>query len=205
MQQKNSYDGGCYSVLLFWPQLMHKLADSVPPDGKIFLVPGPVDNKGLPLDSAQVDKMPEAAVIAVVTVVTHDEQRMFGNGYGTHIVTTLNVCRQNLAVKVNGVRFILGFAVDINGFILDFNGIPCHADYSFNIVLGRIYRVFENNNIPSLRVLKWYPGMAVIRVFHPVYEFIDEDMVSDQEGVLHGSGGDFKGLDDKGPDKKGKK
>jgi len=183
---------------------MHKVGNSVPPDREIFLIPGPVENKGLSFYGLQVHKFPEPAVITVVAVIAHNKKRIFRDRYRAKVITALHICRKNFAVPENGIFFILRFAIDVDLFVFDFDGVTLHADYPFDIVLVGIYRVFEDNNISSCRLLIGDPGIAADGVFYTVYEFVDENVVSDEQGVLHGAGGYFKGLDYKGPDKKRK-
>lgn len=176
----------------------------VPSDREIFFIPWPVKDKSLSFYFLQVDKLPESAVITVVPVVSHNKKWMFGNSKWPQVVSRLNIWGEDSMVKKNSIFLILWYPVDIDLFIFDFNGVPFYTDNSFNIVLFRIQRIFEDNNISTFRICYGDPGVTVKWIFYTVDEFIDKYVVTYEEGVFHWPWGDFKGLNHKGPDKKGK-
>ena len=88
-------------------------------------------------------------------------------------------------VKKYGIFLILRDPVDKDLFIFDFDGVPCYADNSFNIVLFWIQRIFEDNNISAFRFSYGDPGIVVKWIFYTVDEFIDKYVVTYEEGIFH--------------------
>ena len=106
------------------------------------------------------------------------------------------------------------FSIDVDNFVLDLYGVSGNADDSFDVFLVRFARVFENDDIPSLRVFfaEQVDGgvpadvenpqgeIRKIRIghFESVREFVDQDEVSDHQGGDHGAGGNAEGFEKSG-------
>src|SRR5690242_7492019 len=70
--------------------LVNNIPEPLPPHPSVAAVPRPVDEKRLSLDVVQIDVTPEAAVVAFVAVVAHDEDVIFRHGLRAVIVLDLN-------------------------------------------------------------------------------------------------------------------
>ena len=95
--------------------------------------------------------------------------------------------------------------VDKNFFVTNFHFVAGHRDYPFDVIEFRVHRVFENDNIIDFRPAKGDESEVGKGQFDPIYEFVDQDIVTDLQGGQHGTTGDFKCLYDKSADKQGKK
>ena len=86
---------------------MNQVADPVPAYRCVYLVPGPVEDKGFSLYRLQLNKFPEPAVITVVPIVPHYEQRVCRHSYHFHVVAALFPRGKYFIIKENSVAFIL--------------------------------------------------------------------------------------------------
>jgi hypothetical protein len=163
--------------------------------------PRPIDDEGLPLDCAQRDESPESTVIAVIPVVSHDEEVTFG-----HLPwpksTPCSPTGWPFSFCVVPERVIESLSVDEDLFPYDFDCIPRQAYDSLNEILALIERVDKNDHIISFRLTDRDNGRAQVRDLDTIYELVHQDMIPHKECRLHGTRRDLKSLDNKGPDKK---
>ena len=96
---------------------------------------------------------------------------------------------------VNFVRFLDGFAVQDKLFGLDPDPVSRDADHSLHIVLGDVQRVTENDDVAALHLLvgQQVPAQSVRR---SAGEFVHDQMVANQQVVLHRAGRNHVGLRD---------
>jgi hypothetical protein len=144
-------------------------------------VPGPVDHEGLPPDLLALQESPVAAVLGVVAVVAHDEIGVCGNGDRT-------VLRRVAQVAVAGIGLFKRLAVDEDPALLDEQLLAAHGHYALDEIAFLVPRILEDDDITPRRV----PEVED--------EFVDQDVVPDQQGGAHRSRGNGERLDDEGPD-----
>jgi hypothetical protein len=94
-------------------------------------------------------------------------------------------------------------AIQKNLLVPDFNRIAPYANDPLDEILGSVLRIDEDNDITPL----WFTDGDQIfsdkRDFDAINKFVHQNMITNQKGWLHGTGRNFKGLNNKGPDKKG--
>ncbi len=79
------------------------------------------------------------------------------------------------------------------------------TDYSLYVVFVFSHRVDKDDDVTPLRILDGDQRLSQERDLDAVDELVYKDVVSDQEGRLHRSRGNLKGLDDKGANEQGEK
>lgn len=177
---------------------MNQLSDAVEPDIRERPFPGPVNQKGPPLDLVDIDGSPEPAVIAFVTIVAHDKKRVFRNNKRSEIIAGA-VCvppLQDLMIAVHAVGIFVVRAVYEYLFVYYFYRVSRDSDYAFYKVFAFVNRVLENDNIALLRLVvlkKFFVGKGY---GYAVYELVDHYVVADKKRRLHGSRRDFECLYD---------
>ena len=182
---------------------MQYLPYSIPANVEIVAVPRPINHKGFAPQFVVSDKTPEPAVVAVVAVVAHDEQAVGRNGKRGEIVTG-GVCRRDrVRVLVDGIGVVLGLAIHEDLLVALLDNITGYAHHAFDIIHFRVAREFKDDNIPPVRFFDRNQRLVGEGHANAVDKFIDQDMVPDEQGILHGTGWDFKGLYDKRTDEKG--
>ena len=77
------------------------------------------------------------------------------------------------------------FVIDIQLFVPVLDNIPADPNYSFDKILIRINRVFENDNISPIGILNGYDTFTPVRNFHPVNKFVHQDVITDLKRLLH--------------------
>src|SRR5581483_874255 len=182
----------------------------------------PVNEHGTPYYIFFGNESPKAAVITYVAIVAHSEVTLRGNDH----VVALNVLLQHqlpiwkkivvfgrrdrgeviairvIAVRtaVNDVRLVKLFSVAIDHAIAQMDAIPRHSDDALHHVQPRLSRRQENHDVASPDVAIGQQGAHPLcgrRKLFTIYKHV----VADQQRVLHRTGWNLKGLNDKGDDK----
>ena len=174
--------------------LSQNLPQATPPDAKIQLVPGPVNNKGFPVDRFKIYESPESAVKAFITVVSHDKQRVFGDGNRSKIIPWLVVSGNNVRVGVNAKIMVDEFVIHVQLFVATLNDVTANADNPLDKIFLGIHRVFEHDDIAALGRFKGNDGFIPVGNFNAENKFVDQNVIADLQGLLHGTGRYFKGL-----------
>ena len=81
----------------------------------------------------------------------------------------------------------------------DFNPISRESDDPFYEVLARVNGIDKDNHVVPFGFADGDDRVPKNGQFDSIDEFIDKNMVSDQQSGLHGPGGYLKSLDDEGP------
>lgn len=165
--------------------------------------PGPVDDKGLPLNRLFGNKPPKSAVITVVPVISHDEVMFFRNGNGTEAIAIAGVVTLHAPAGVITVLVIERSAVHINSAVNDLDLVARQADNTFDEILALIHRVDKDNHVIPVGLVDRDEGVAGKGHFYPVDEFVYKNVVPDKEGGFHGPGGDLECLNHEGSDEQG--
>src|SRR4030042_631469 len=95
------------------------------------------------------------------------------------------------------------FAVDEYLVLDNFYLFPFRSDDSLYEVFRMIFRIDEHNHIPSHGMLQRKKLRIRVGNPNPVNEFINEDVIPHKQRGFHRAGGNFEGLNNKGPYKKG--
>ena len=156
----------------------------------------PVNHHCFALDVAARQKAPVAAVLRVVAVVPHDEVLVTRNGHRT--VALADVDRRHFRSLGAGrqemdVRFVERLTVDVDLLGSQLDGIAGQADDSLDEVTLRLVRILEDDNVTALDVTNRH-DRAIEAGRRPEYELVDEQVVADEQVVLHRSGGDLERL-----------
>ncbi len=75
------------------------------------------------------------------------------------------------------------------------------ADHPFHEMLGRMHGIPKYNDISALHVPVRHEEIR--EAVSAIAQLIDQKIVADEQRVLHGFGGNLKGLHDKSDDKDG--
>ena len=105
---------------------------------------------------------------------------------------------------MDSIGIIKGLAIDNYLLVDDLDPVSRNTDNPFYIIKFRVSGILEDNNIISGRFFDWYDDTAGEGISDAIDEFVDEDMIADQQGRDHGAGGYFEGLNHKCPDEEGK-
>src|SRR5215210_1449559 len=161
---------------------------------------GPVDEEGAPLDQVGGQRPPEPRVVGVVAVVAHAEVVAGRHGERTVVVPHHEAwIAEGVGVLVHGVARIFDrLAVDVELRVDDLDRVAAHGDAALDEVERRVLRRAEDDDVAALDTAE--RQQAPLRPGGPgaVDEPVDEEVVADQEGVLHGAARDVEGLDDEG-------
>jgi hypothetical protein len=190
---------------------MKQIADSVPANIALsrrerefaVAIPGPVDDEGLASQIGQIDELPETAVVAFIAVVTHHEKAVGWNNDGTQVVSGAYTGGKDSAVAVNNVRLRKRLVVYKHLFILDSNGVSGQPNHPLNEIFRGVHRITEHDNVLSFGLTDGNELLVPVGKPDAVDELIDQDMVSNQQGGLHGTRRNFECLDDKSPNHQG--
>src|SRR2546423_5139671 len=91
------------------------------------------------------------------------------------------------------VRLVQRFSIDVHILIDELQMIPWQTDDALHEVLVVLKGILENNDVATLeRAVR--QQFFVPRTTATENEFIDQEMVADQKGSLHGSGGNLESL-----------
>ena len=94
-------------------------------------------------------------------------------------------------------RFVLKLPVDVQLLALDFNGVPCQRNTSFDEIATGILRVLEDNDIAALRrSVGKDPMENGVRIARE-HKLVDDQVVADEKIVLHRSRRDLEILKNK--------
>ena len=183
--------------------LLKQLPEPVPAHTKIVLVPGPIDNKGLAFDRHQIDKTPETTVVGEVAVVSHHEQPVLGHADRSQVVAGLDAAVVNFGVLENGMSIVDQLTIDEKLLVADLHNIAGNTDDALDEILAGIFGKLEDDNVVALRIVDGDDGLFDEGRLDAIDELVDQNVIADQQRVLHGTGRDFESLDHKGADKQG--
>ncbi len=156
----------------------------------------PVNHHGFAFDVAARQVAPVAAVLRIVAVVPHDEVLVTWNGHRT--VALSDVDRRHFRSLGAGrqemhVRFVERLTVDVDLLGSQLDGIAGQADDSLDEVTLGLDRILEDDNVTPLDVTNGH-DRAIEAGRRPEYELVDEQVVADEQVVLHRSCGDLERL-----------
>ncbi len=110
-----------------------------------------------------------------------------------------------MRVCMNAMVMIEKRVVHVNLFVTHLNNISFNADDPLDKILAGVLGKFKDDDISAF----WfcYRNNRGLQKWNldTVNKFIDQNVVPDQKGLLHGTRGDFKRLNDKRTDKQGQK
>jgi len=178
------------------------LSDEVPDPAEADIgraVPGPVDDPGLAADLFPVDEAPEAGIVGFVAVVAHDEVFSRRHGDGAEIVPAGLDGR----ARVLDVGFVELLSVAVDFLVAHFEHVARDADDALDEVLGRVLGILEDDDVAGLGIGERQDDLVGEGDMGAVEEFVDEQMVADQQRVKHGARRDLEGLDHEGADDQG--
>jgi len=132
----------------------------------------------------------------VIPIVPHHEKVIFRHNHRPK--GSVGVSRLFIIVTVLVIKEL---AIDENLSALHLNLVPWGSYDPFYEILALILGVNENDDVPSRRFADRDQSALQIRDLNSVKEFVHKDVVSHQQGRLHGSGWNLEGLNHKSPDK----
>src|ERR1019366_8384056 len=183
------------------------------------LLERPVDEHGPSNDVLVGNKAPVAAVEADVAIVAHGEDAVgrnhkfaildvggqgiapfrrgaviVGGGNGWEVVTVSAV--GSVADDERGIEFL---AIAIDHAVNQLDAIARHSHYALHDVEAGLRRRNKHKNVIVLGVAIGNQRANPIRLGSQV-DAIHKDVVANQQGILHGTGGDDEGLQRKSND-----
>ena len=102
-----------------------------------------------------------------------------------------------------GVGINKGLFVDKNLFVPDFHHISRDGDHALDVVKFWIGWKLKDDNIVDPRLANRNERLSRKGDFDAIHKLVDENIVANLQGRLHGATGDFEGLHDKGTDEEG--
>ncbi len=120
------------------------------------------------------DETPEAAILAVVSVVSHGKVIVRRDVVGTEVF--VNAAR----VDVMRIRFLERLPVDINRAADHLQFFTGQSDESLDIGNFRAVGIFENDHITSLEVLIGKQFVKEPGRVKAVDKFVDQEVVTNQ-------------------------
>ena len=147
---------------------------------------GPVDEQAPPLHILRRQRPPEPAVVAVVAVVPHHEVVVFGHPVLPH--------PRLPAVDEGGV--VLGQRPAVHQHLppTDLQRLARQPHDPLDEVALRLLRELEHDHIAALD----RPGRVEAEAAGVVEHLVHQQVVADQQVLLHGAGGDLERLEDEG-------
>ncbi len=136
-------------------QLFYQTADAIPARHELLLIPGPVLDKGQPLDRRAIDKTPETAVVRTVAIVAHDKIIVRRHFDQRHVVAWTG---SDVAILVDRLRCNVSIAINIDVFVANLDAVAGQAYdtldkiTAFEIGFVFIFGKFEDDDISTLRV-----------------------------------------------------
>lgn len=181
---------------------------------------GEVDEQGFAYDGFAGDEAPVAAVFAVVAVVAEDKVVADGDDElvvfdeGAHAdppvgvdlwVGTLETGEVVAEVvwwagAVDGVRLSEGVSVDVDAAIAEAEMVAGESNDALDEVEGGVDGIVKDDDVAAVNGGSGKEGAGAVGC-HGL--LVDEEEVADEEGGLHGFGGDAEGLYAEGNDEDG--
>src|SRR5437667_5907834 len=173
---------------------MDQPADPLPSHPAVLAVPRPVDDERLPLHVVERHEAPEAAVVATVAVVAHDEHLVGRDRHRSVVVARHETALVARPVDEVPVRVVDLLVVHVDLFVADLDRVPRLTDDALDEILVRIHRVHEHDDVAAPRIRELHDALAEERQANPVAELVDEDVVADLQRRQHRSRGNLEGL-----------
>ena len=167
-------------------------------------IPGKIDDEGLTFDIPYGHKAPKTAIVTLVTIVPHHEEMTWGDFYRAKVVPRTYLSGKNVGISVDDVGLIKGKTVYKDFLVVDLYHVSGKAYHPFYEVKLSVFGKDEDDHVFSFGGFALDPKLPGDGIPHPVNELVDQDVIPHKEGRDHGAGGDFKGLDEKSADEKGK-
>src|SRR6266508_3007988 len=136
--------------LVCYRALVNQIAETLPTDPPVSAIPGPVDQKGLAADIIEIDESPKAAVIAPIAIIAHDEDMILRNHLWPIIVAVAYGAALRIVTREMSMRIFDLFAVDINLFGPDLDGITGDADHPLDEIFRAVLREDKHHDIAAL-------------------------------------------------------
>ncbi|GBC78795.1 hypothetical protein HRbin09_00001 [bacterium HR09] len=171
---------------------------------------GPVNHERPTLEIAAGNRAPKARVVGVIPVVPHAKDVTLRHLVGAVKVTEPAIVGevgrggQNGGVFENRPGVVFRLAVDVELFSADFHPIATHGHRPLDEVPLGILGELEDHHVSPLHVPVREQAVQRGVPVRRVNELVDEQMVANEQVVLHGPGGDLEGLHHKGAGKKRK-
>jgi hypothetical protein len=179
-----------------------------------------IDEEGLADDGVAGDEAPVAAVLAVVAVIAEDEIVVGGDDelavvdqiahldppdgvdVGIGVLEAREVVAEvvGLAGAIDGVGFGDGLAVDVDAACAEADAVSGEADDSLDQMEGGVDGVVEDDDIATA---DGGDGKEAACAVEGSGLLVYEEEVANEEGRLHGLGGDAEGLHAEGDDEDG--
>ena len=138
----------------------------------------------------------------MIAVVSHHKEGVGGNGDRTEVVARSCLARNGVRVQMGAMGVVYGLAINIHFLVANLDRVARYGYDPFYKVFFGVFRKFEYHDIPSLGVLDRDKGAVRKWELYTVYKLIHQNMIPDQQGWLHGTGGDLECLHNKGTDEK---
>src|SRR5579864_4902146 len=177
-------------------------AETLPPAVRGLAAARPVDEERPAEQIARRQLPPEAGVPGVVAIVAHAEVAGRRHGEGAEVVPRRqlpDVVGRNVfggpEGTVNGVGGVVHrLAVDGQPLVDDADDVAGHADAAFHHVDAEVLLGAEDDDVAPPHRAQGQQLALEIRGRRAIDEPVDEEVVPDQQGVLHRATGNVEGL-----------
>lgn len=92
-----------------------------------------------------------------------------------------------MRIAVNAIVMIDPLLIDEKPLIANLDLISGNADNALDKIFVRVDWIFKDDDVTPPGFFEWDNGFTQIRYFYSVYKFIDQDVITDLQGLLHGS------------------
>ncbi len=161
----------------------------------------PVHDEGLAFHVGSREEAPIAAVLGVVAIIAHHEEVAGRNRH--RAVRHLHVARRELVgVRRAGrleevhVRFVEHRAVDVDALVAQLEGLAGQADDALDEVALRVLGVLEDHDLSAPHVGDGQQGPLERGGRRREHELVHQQVIADEQVVLHRSRRDLEGLHD---------
>jgi len=92
-----------------------------------------------------------------------------------------------VATGVKAVFVIIGLSINVDFISSHFYGVAGHSNDALDEIFALVNGIDENNDVLAVGLTDGYQCVANKRDFDAVDEFIDQDMIANQQSRLHGA------------------
>src|SRR6266542_6090594 len=170
---------------------------------------GPVDEKRASFQIRRGHGPPEAAVVGVITIVSEGEiglRRHTERGdlvAPTQPLRELRLVMPDARVRMERARLVLAPAVDEDGLVADFHRVRGKRHGPLDEIPPRVFRELEHDDIAAAYRAAGEKSFESRQRERREDELVHDDVVSDEDGLLHRGTRNDEGLQQKRAHEKG--
>lgn len=153
-------------------------------------------------DLVSREEPPEATIVTSIPIVSENEK--VPPRYGDRPVVVARTQISSGRFFENRIRLIKRRPIDEDLFLQDLDGFTGQSYHPFDVVggFGSGLPVFEHDDVLPYDFGEGKEPNGLLASVPPKREFVDEEVVARQQGILHASGRDLHRLPQEGPNEK---